>query len=60
MTSGIRKFQEEKPKVESNDVSVSLPTGYGKSVRAVIFIVPPLEALIEYQVHYFNGLEPRG
>ena len=61
----IDKFFEEK------DVFVSLPTGYGKSFifQAIpviaslvwkkpytIFIVSPLEALMEDQVQYLNGL----
>ena len=46
-TFGIKKFQEEQQKAiytfsEGNDVSVSLPTGSGKSLICPIFYILPL------------------
>ena len=60
---------------EGNDVSVSLPTGSGKSLLyrifnisplfsrlepATIFIAPPIKDLTEDQVHYLSVLGLRG
>ena len=57
---------------EGKDVSISLPTGYGKSVifqaipviaslvwkkPCTMFIVSPLTALMEDQVQYLNSLQ---
>ena len=77
---GIETFQEEQQKAidiffEGNDVSLSLPAGYGKSllhqVASVIdhlsslgeggnYIFYFFKALREDQVHYLNALGPRG
>ena len=78
---GIVTFQEEQQKAidiffEGNDVSLSLPTGYGKSLlyqaASVVdhlsslgesghyFFMPPVKVLREDQVHYLNALGPRG
>ena len=75
-----RDIQEEQQKAmnmffEGNGVSISLPTGFGKSLihyaapvidrlsspkkPVAIFIVPPFKALIEDQVHYLHVLGPR-
>ena len=78
---GIETFQEEQQKAidiffEGNDVSLSLPTGYGKSLlyqaASVIghlsslgesghyFSMPPVKVLREDQVHYLNALGQEG
>lgn len=60
---------------EGNGVSISLPTGFGKSFihyaapvidrlsspkkPVAIFIVPPFKALMEDQAHYLNVLGSR-
>ena len=79
-TFGIETFQEEQQKAidmfsEGNDVSVSLPTGSGKSLLyrifnisplfsrlepAATFIAPPIKDLTEDQVHYLSVLGLRG
>ena len=62
--------------LEDNDVSISLPIGYEKSLiyqaapvidhlssseeTVTMSIVPPVKALAEDQVHYLNVFRPKG
>ena len=64
-TFRIETFQGEQQKAIDMffNVSVSLPTGYEKSFLlkkvVIIFIVSPVKAITEDQVHYLNVLGPR-